>query len=658
MNVRQKFFALSGVAGVIMAVVAVVGYFTAANSLRSAVEQEIVAEIGRQSAQADGWLVEKGKYAEGVATQLSKMTAQENAFAQSKSLVAAVAADKEVMDLINVMSDGFAIGLNAGNLTGKADWTKRPWYIECKKANKLIFTDPYKDVNTGGMVISAAMPYARQGAPEGALCEDIKIDTLIAQAKAIKYKGQGKGMIVNPASGIVIASANEEENLKPVTENPYLKERMAEMASNKKGYFTSEAGGESKVIAYDRIPATGWIAVVSAPEDFVFAELRNLRLMYGAVTIVGVALIAAALLFFSNGIVKQVIALTGHINEMANGNLRLEPLAANSTDEFGQMATGFNSMMKNIRELISQMTRSAEQVAASSEELTASSQQAAEAATHVAQTVTEVAGGMDKQLTSVDQAKQNIDNAFVDINAMTEKAATVAENTEQMAGAADHGAELMTNAMDKMNGIEQSVANSAQVVKKLGENSKQIGAIVESISAIADQTNLLALNAAIEAARAGEAGRGFSVVAEEVRKLAEQSQQSAEEIKQRISAIQDDTAEAVVAMEAGTNEVALGTQAIREVGEQFQDITARVSSIKTEMEEINHAVQTVETGMQGIVAAMDNIDEVSRATSEETQTISAAAEEQSASSQEIASASHALADLATELQDATGKFKV
>ena len=125
MNVRQKFFAISGVAGVIMAVVAVVGYFTAANSLRSAVEQEIVAEIGRQSAQADGWLVEKGKYAEGVATQLSKMTAQENAFAQSKSLVAAVAADKEVMDLINVMSDGFAIGLNAGNLTGKADWTKR-----------------------------------------------------------------------------------------------------------------------------------------------------------------------------------------------------------------------------------------------------------------------------------------------------------------------------------------------------------------------------------------------------------------------------------------------------------------------------------------------------------------------------------------------------
>ena len=357
-------------------------------------------------------------------------------------------------------------------------------------------------------------------------------------------------------------------------------------------------------------------------------------------------------------VVKQINGLVGHMGEMSQGNLRLEPLPVTSSDEIGLMSEEFNAMLKNLRGLITQMANSAEQVAASSEELTASSQQAAEAATHVAQTVVEVAGGMDKQLASVDSAKQNIDAAFIDINTMTEKAAVVTENTEQMAGAADHGAELMNNAMEKMNGIEQSVANSAQVVKKLGENSKQIGQIVESISAIADQTNLLALNAAIEAARAGEAGRGFSVVAEEVRKLAEQSQLSAEEIKERIAVIQGDTADAVVAMEAGTNEVALGTQAIREVGEQFQDITARVASIKSEMVEINDEVQKVSKGMQGIVTAMDTIDEVSRSTSEETQTISAAAEEQSASSEEIASASHSLADLATELQSATGQFKV
>ena len=378
-----------------------------------------------------------------------------------------------------------------------------------------------------------------------------------------------------------------------------------------------------------------------------------------AIAVIVLLIVVGAISWLVIGrVVKQINGLAGHMGEMSQGNLRLEPLPVTSSDEIGLMSEEFNAMLKNLRGLITQMANSAEQVAASSEELTASSQQAAEAATHVAQTVVEVAGGMDKQLSSVDSAKQNIDAAFIDINTMTEKAAVVTENTEQMAGAADHGAELMNNAMEKMNGIEQSVANSAQVVKKLGENSKQIGQIVESISAIADQTNLLALNAAIEAARAGEAGRGFSVVAEEVRKLAEQSQLSAEEIKERIAVIQGDTADAVVAMEAGTNEVALGTQAIREVGEQFQDITARVASIKSEMAEINDEVQKVSKGMQGIVTAMDTIDEVSRSTSEETQTISAAAEEQSASSEEIASASHSLADLATELQSATGQFKV
>ena len=368
-----------------------------------------------------------------------------------------------------------------------------------------------------------------------------------------------------------------------------------------------------------------------------------------------ITLVSAYLLI--NSIESALEELTRVSEMMAKGDLthKVELEGDNELTELGHCN---NRMVDAVRTLIEKISHGAEQVAASSEELTASSQQAAEAATHVAQTIVEVAGGMDKQLTSVDSAKQHVDKAFIDMEAMTKKAGQVSENTEQMARAADHGAQLMHNAMDKMNGIEQSVANSAQVVRKLGENSKQIGQIVESISAIADQTNLLALNAAIEAARAGEAGRGFSVVAEEVRKLAEQSQLSAEEIKSRISVIQGDTEEAVVAMEAGTNEVALGTQAIREVGEQFKDITARVASIETDMKEINGAVQTVSKGMQGIIEAMDVIDEVSRDTSEETQTISAAAEEQSASSEEIASASHSLADLAMELQTSTSAFKI
>ena len=241
---------------------------------------------------------------------------------------------------------------------------------------------------------------------------------------------------------------------------------------------------------------------------------------------------------------------------------------------------------------------------------------------------------------------------------MAAKARTVTETSGRTAEAAQKGSELMENAVKCMNNIEKSVLASADVVQKLGENSSQIGQIVEAISSIAEQTNLLSLNAAIEAARAGEHGRGFTVVAEEVRKLAAESQDSAEQIKARIMSIQNDTNEAVQAMQAGTDEVKSGTAAIREVGEQFEGILSMVNGIKKQMDEISHSVDVVTAGAGNIVKAVDSIDDTSRKTSENTQTISAATEQQSASNEEIAAASQSLANMAADMQDAIGKFKL
>ena len=200
--------------------------------------------------------------------------------------------------------------------------------------------------------------------------------------------------------------------------------------------------------------------------------------------------------------------------------------------------------------------------------------------------------------------------------------------------------------------------NSADVVRTLGESSQQIGQIVEAISSIADQTNLLALNAAIEAARAGEHGRGFAVVADEVRKLAAESQESAEQIKERILTIQKDTAHAVSAMEEGKTEVQLGAKAIRDVGEQFQDIMGQVNDIRNQIDEISTSVNSVSSGAGNIVDAVDSIDSVSRRTADHTSSISASTEEQSASNEEIAAASQSLAHLASDMQAAINKFKL
>jgi methyl-accepting chemotaxis protein len=209
-----------------------------------------------------------------------------------------------------------------------------------------------------------------------------------------------------------------------------------------------------------------------------------------------------------------------------------------------------------------------------------------------------------------------------------------------------------------MDQIETSVTQSAVVVENLGENSQQIGKIVEVISSIADQTNLLALNAAIEAARAGEAGRGFSVVAEEVRKLAEQSQKATEEIKNLILKIQGDTKQAVATMGIGTSNVKTGAAAIRNVGTQFSNIFSMVNDIRDRMTEIASSVQGVSIGSQKIVEAIMNVDSVSRDTAGETQSISAATQEQSASMEEIASASQSLAQMAEAMQETIHRFKI
>ena len=424
------------------------------------------------------------------------------------------------------------------------------------------------------------------------------------------------------------------------------------------GYFTYKNADGEQVFCYTTVPTTGWLVGISIPYDFVFAAVNHLKLIYGILIIAGLFLIVFMCLQFAARITRPIVALEAQAAQLADGNLQVNALQVTSEDEIGSMTRAFNAMHQHLRELIGTMASTSEQVAASSEELTANAHQSAEAAAHVAETVGEVSQGMNQQLGDIDGAKKNVNEVFTDITTMTARTRQVTEAALSTSEAAQQGEQLMKDATQKMEHIEKSVMDSADVVRTLGENSQQIGQIVEAISSIADQTNLLALNAAIEAARAGEHGRGFAVVAEEVRKLAAESQTSAEQIKERILTIQQDTDRAVAAMEQGTGEVQSGTQAIRDVGVQFEEIMRKVNGIKEKVDEISSSVNSVSDGAGNIVAAVDSIDSISRKTADHTTTISASTEEQSASNEEIAAASQALANLAADMQTAINKFKL
>ena len=653
----KKFFVLSMLAGLLIGIVSIVGYYMSNKGLSETIESEMNALIDAQGRELNGWLLTKATSVEHLANIFTAMNGDMSKI-KTREPLALTASDKDILEMTVGLEDGYFVGYNAGDSTGKVDPTARPWYKSARDENKVIFTEAYVDVFTKQNIISAAAPIKANGRFIGAVCNDIALTVLDEELKTMTYRGEGNGIIMERNGNILARSRSADT--KSVKEIPGVDAHFNEMLNTKTGYFILPSDGthNDEVFVYTTLESTGWIVGISVDEDFVMATARQLRMIYIVLTVIGVTATLIVFRQMAASITKPIIELEAHASELAKGNLKIKDIAISSTDEVGSLARAFNDMSKNLRNLISKMANTSDQVAAASQQLTASAHQSADTSVHVAESVGDVSNNMNQQLDDITAAKESVDIVFNDIEQMSEKTKDVTQASNETAKAAQRGEELMKTAVGKMGNIEKSVMASASVVRTLGENSQQIGQIVEAISAIAEQTNLLALNAAIEAARAGEQGRGFAVVAEEVRKLAAESQTSAEQIRDRITQIQNDTANAVDAMESGTNDVKEGTEAIREVGEQFQQIMKRVDDIKRQMGGIGTSMKTVSDGASKIVDAVESIDQVSRKTSEHTTTISAATEEQSASNEEIAAASQALSNLATEMQEAVGKFKI
>ena len=327
------------------------------------------------------------------------------------------------------------------------------------------------------------------------------------------------------------------------------------------------------------------------------------------------------------------------------------------SDEFGHIAVSFNHMFDDIRDMTKEIQEAADVVGQSASQLTETAEQSAEATQSIAQSITEVAGSTQEQMDYVTKTKEEVDAFSEDVGKSLDTMNTIRSHVEVTTQMTQDGGKLVQATVEQMHSIADTVEHSSAVIEKLGERSKEIGAIIDTISGIAEQTNLLALNAAIEAARAGEHGRGFSVVAEEVRKLAEESQEAATKISDLIAAIQKETGAAVSAMETGRAEAEKGRANVQSTGEGFKAIMERIEGIHNDTQLIMGTMQDIDESGKKIVGYTDNIHDSSQKISSSTETVSAAAEEQSAGMEEIAASSRQLAEQAQKLKDALGKFR-
>ena len=327
------------------------------------------------------------------------------------------------------------------------------------------------------------------------------------------------------------------------------------------------------------------------------------------------------------------------------------------SDEFGHIAASFNHMFDEFRDMTKEFQASADIVDQSAIQLTETAEQSAEATQSIAQSITEVAGSTQEQMDYVTKTKEEVDAFSEGVDKSLATMNTICRHVEVTTQMTQEGGKLVQATVEQMHSIADTVEHSSAVIEKLGERSKEIGAIIDTISGIAEQTNLLALNAAIEAARAGEHGRGFSVVAEEVRKLAEESQGAATKISDLIAAIQKETGAAVSAMETGRAEAEKGRANVQSTGEGFKAIMERIEGIHSDTQLIMGTIQDIDESGKKIVGYTDNIHGSSQKISSSTETVSAAAEEQSAGMEEIAASSRQLAEQAQKLKDALSKFR-
>jgi methyl-accepting chemotaxis protein len=366
------------------------------------------------------------------------------------------------------------------------------------------------------------------------------------------------------------------------------------------------------------------VAAREAQDDYKFALIL-------IITATAVAFAVAVFLGYrvTRSITVPLNIAVDTSQRIAEGDLTVKIEAAGN-DETGQLLMAMKTMGEKLKAVLGEIKQASESVASGSEQLSASSEE-------ITRTMSDQSHRSEQIATAAEEMSQTV----IDI---AKNASTIAQSASATAGTAKRGAEVVNKNVEETKTIAETVNKSTHVMKSLGEKSSQIGEIVAVINDIADQTNLLALNAAIEAARAGEQGRGFAVVADEVRKLAERTAKATSEISQMIGAIQGEVDNAVSAMGNTNKQVEVGLQYSLEAGEQLGAIV--------------QSVNTLQSMVQQIATATEEMSTTSGSISGDIQGVTEGAKEISLGSDQIAQSSAELARLAGQLKSIVGQFKV
>ncbi|MBP2028458.1 methyl-accepting chemotaxis protein [Acetoanaerobium pronyense] len=540
---------------------------------------------------------------------------------------------------------------------GDYDPRTRDWYKDAKSAGRFIWTDAYLDDTINAMVITACIPvYDGGGTFVGVLAADLSLDVLNSQTKDIRIGEKGYPMVIDGNN--LILTHIDDSMVGSELQTLELIEGISQGNVNEIYYEFMENGQNvRKYATISRIDALGWSVITSIYYDEIRSDLNALIIIISIASILGILLASILVFGFTKKFAKNIKSLVSTMNQARLGDLTARSNIS-SDDEAGVLSRFFDDtiidlgkLVKNIENVSQKLTQSAEGLAAISEEVSAS-------ADDVARTVEDIAKGAQEQAQDAESSTfvaQSLSEKFNTLNLYTNNMIESAQNT----GLAYRDGVESVNNLDVKN-KESIKANEdiEKIILQLNERTKEIGGILDAISNISDQTNLLALNASIEAARAGEAGRGFSVVADEIRKLAEQSAKSADDVKRIVHNIQDDGSksfESMVKLKEIGNEQEV---AVEKVISSFETIKDAYEKISQNIDAIGNSVSEVNEDKEKIVSSIENISAVSEETAAASEEVSGSMDQQTFAVEEVAKSAQELNEISHNLSDEIKRFKL
>ncbi|CAM4091051.1 methyl-accepting chemotaxis protein [Lederbergia lenta] len=532
--------------------------------------------------------------------------------------------------------------------------TDRPWYTTAmEKPGEVKLTSAYEATGIDGIIVSNVVSIEKNGKQIGVLGLDVSLEGLTEIIKDINIGKNGYVILAQEDGTILANPKNPELNFQPISQLnvPALNDLR------KDGLFEAKLDGKDYVLNTVASNIDGWKYITVIEKSEMLSTAKSIRNMIFIIAGVIAVIAVVVSIFMSLRITQRIKEISDLSLAMSNGDLT-QQITVKVNDEIGDMGKNFNLMSNSLKETLKKISTESQQLSATSEELAASSIENQQASNQISETIQGVASGTDEQNAAMKNAVGIINEVFKHVDDVTDSMNNVSNSIQYSAETAKQGSDVVKQTVSQMDEIDQKVGSSAEKISILNEKSNEISQISLMIQSISEQTNLLALNAAIEAARAGEHGKGFAVVADEVRKLAEQSSDSASQINEIIYDIKDGIEVSMSLVNQGADSAKEGIKLVNESGKAFGEIKDSVLAVTTRISEVSTAMDNMKNHIAEVVSHIEGVSKTSLEVNEHSQSVAASSEEMSASMDEVSAVSQELARMSVELEEVIQKFKL